>query len=126
MIGILVLFGFVTLLAIFHYFGRSGDENDFHGDPMLDPMNNPNIIEGRPHFVFRQHPKDTLQMKGALSLKPPTANSTVYQALKVIQLERPACLKVINMTDYNDSLSHSASYYHGNKTSTEQLFYSIV
>ena len=46
MIGILVLFGFVTLLAIFHYFGRSGDENDFHGDPMLDPMSNPNIRVG--------------------------------------------------------------------------------
>jgi len=46
MIGVMVLVGFFTLIAIFHYFGRSGDENDFHGDPMLDPMNNPNIRVG--------------------------------------------------------------------------------
>ena len=46
MIAFLVVFGLVTLLVIFHYFGRSGGEEDYRGDPMLDPMNNPNIRIG--------------------------------------------------------------------------------
>jgi len=46
MIAFLVLFGLVTLIVIFHYFGRSGGEEDYRGDPMLDPMNNPNIRIG--------------------------------------------------------------------------------
>ena len=45
MIAFLIIFGLVTLLVIFHYFGRSG-EDDYQGDPMLDPMNNPNIRIG--------------------------------------------------------------------------------
>ena len=46
MIAFLVVFGLVTLLVIFHYFGRSGGDDDYQGDPMLDPMNNPNIRIG--------------------------------------------------------------------------------
>jgi hypothetical protein len=38
LIAFLVLFGLVTLLVIFHYFGRSGGEEDYRGDPMLIPI----------------------------------------------------------------------------------------
>ena len=46
MLAFIIFFAFVTIIVLFHYFGRSGDEDDFHGDPMLDPMNNPNIRIG--------------------------------------------------------------------------------
>lgn len=39
---VIAFFVFVTLVALFSFFGRSGDYND----PMLDPMNNPNIRVG--------------------------------------------------------------------------------
>jgi hypothetical protein len=38
--GLLAFLAFVTLVYLFSLFGRSGD------DPMLDPMNNPNIRVG--------------------------------------------------------------------------------
>lgn len=46
MVALIALLAFVSLMVIFHYLGRSGDEDDYHGDPMLDPMNNPNIRIG--------------------------------------------------------------------------------
>lgn len=45
MFAFLAIFGLVTFFVILHYFGRSGDD-DYQGDPMLDPMNNPNIRIG--------------------------------------------------------------------------------
>jgi hypothetical protein len=44
MMGFLVFLGFVTLIVVLHYFGRSNDE--YNEDPMLDPLNNPNIRVG--------------------------------------------------------------------------------
>ena len=41
MVGVLVLLAVLSLIAVFHYFGRGGMD-----DPMLDPMNNPNIRVG--------------------------------------------------------------------------------
>jgi len=41
MIGFLILLGLATLVAVFSYFGRGGAD-----DPLLDPMNNPNIRVG--------------------------------------------------------------------------------
>jgi len=38
MLAIVIAIGFLTLVIIFNYLGRGGRE-----DPMLDPMNNPNI-----------------------------------------------------------------------------------
>ena len=38
--GLVAFIAFVTLVYLFSLFGRSGD------DPMLDPMNNPNIRVG--------------------------------------------------------------------------------
>ena len=35
MIAFLIIFGLVTLLVIFHYFGRSG-EDEYQGDPMFE------------------------------------------------------------------------------------------
>ncbi len=46
MFAFIGLLAFLTLIVVFHYLGRSGDSDDFHGDPMLDPMNNPNIRIG--------------------------------------------------------------------------------
>lgn len=43
-LGFMIFLAIVTLLVIFHHYGRSGD--DYVGDPMLDPMNNPNIHVG--------------------------------------------------------------------------------
>ena len=41
MFAFLALFALVTFVVILHYFGRSGDDD--YSDPMLDPMNNPNL-----------------------------------------------------------------------------------
>ena len=38
MLAVVIAIGFLTLIMIFNYLGRSGRD-----DPMLDPMNNPNI-----------------------------------------------------------------------------------
>ena len=38
MLGLLITVAFLTLVMVFNYLGRSGRD-----DPMLDPMNNPNI-----------------------------------------------------------------------------------
>ena len=42
MIGVLVGLGFITLIVILSYLARSED----YTDPMLEPMNNPNIRVG--------------------------------------------------------------------------------
>jgi len=41
MMGLLAVLVLLSLVAVFHYFGRGGND-----DPMLDPMNNPNIRVG--------------------------------------------------------------------------------
>ena len=51
-LGFMIFLAIVTLLVIFHHYGRSGDD-DYVGDPMLDPMNNPNIHVG--HWTFFDH-----------------------------------------------------------------------
>ena len=38
MLAVVIAIGFLTLVMVFNYLGRNGSE-----DPMLDPMNNPNI-----------------------------------------------------------------------------------
>ena len=38
MLAVVIAIGFLTLVMVFNYLGRNGRE-----DPMLDPMNNPNI-----------------------------------------------------------------------------------
>ena len=38
MLAVVITIAFLTLIMIFNYLGRSGRD-----DPMLDPMNNPNI-----------------------------------------------------------------------------------
>lgn len=45
MTAILVLAAIVTLIVVFSHFGRSEDE--YNDDPMLDPLNNPNIRVGK-------------------------------------------------------------------------------
>ena len=42
-IVLVVFFGFVSLMVILSHLGRNGYDEDFIADPMLDPMNNPNI-----------------------------------------------------------------------------------
>jgi len=44
-LGFMIFLAILSLLVIFHHYGRSGDD-DYAGDPMLDPMNNPNIRVG--------------------------------------------------------------------------------
>ncbi len=44
MLAFIAVLAFITLLVVFSYFGRSND--DYHNDPMLDPMSNPNIRVG--------------------------------------------------------------------------------
>ena len=44
-LGFMIFLAILSLLVIFHHYGRSGDD-DYVGDPMLDPMNNPNIHVG--------------------------------------------------------------------------------
>jgi len=41
MLGLMILLVLLTLIGVFQYFGRGGSD-----DPMLDPMNNPNIRVG--------------------------------------------------------------------------------
>ena len=38
MLAVVIAIAFLTLVMVFNYLGRSGRD-----DPMLDPMNNPNI-----------------------------------------------------------------------------------
>ena len=45
MLAFIAVLAFITLLVVFSYYGRSNDD-DYHNDPMLDPMNNPNIRVG--------------------------------------------------------------------------------
>jgi len=43
-IALFIFFGFVSLMVILSHLGRRGyDDGDYIADPMLDPMNNPNI-----------------------------------------------------------------------------------
>ena len=42
-IALLVFLGFITLMIILSHLGRNGYDGDYISDPMLDPMNNPNI-----------------------------------------------------------------------------------
>ena len=41
MLAVVITIAFLTLIIIFNYLGRSGRD-----DPLLDPMNNPNIRVG--------------------------------------------------------------------------------
>ena len=43
MLAVVITIAFLTLIMIFNYLGRSGRDED---DPLLDPMNNPNIRVG--------------------------------------------------------------------------------
>lgn len=42
-IAFVVFVGFVSLMFILSHLGRNGYDSDYISDPMLDPMNNPNI-----------------------------------------------------------------------------------
>ena len=42
-IALLVFLGFITLMIVLSHLGRNGYDGDYISDPMLDPMNNPNI-----------------------------------------------------------------------------------
>ena len=41
MLAVVITIAFLTIIMIFNYLGRSGRD-----DPLLDPMNNPNIRVG--------------------------------------------------------------------------------